>query len=138
MRARVTESADRTGNRPVGYALVVGDGHLAELVVHPTYRREGRGRALLEAVIERLEPGTRMTLTVAVGNDPARALYESVGFREIGRQPEFFEVDAGGRGRDAGERNVENEAWNVESETRNPEPRTVDAAVYAYDVPEEC
>lgn len=84
-------------DRPVGYVLAVGGGdtHLAELVVHPDYRREGRARALLRAVIDRAEPGTRVTLVVAVDNDPARSLYESVGFNTVERRPGFYADDPG-------------------------------------------
>lgn len=78
---------------PVGYVLAIGDTdtHVAELVVHPDHRREGRGRALLRAVVARRASGDRVTLTVAADNDPARSLYESVGFREVDRRPEFYE-----------------------------------------------
>lgn len=78
---------------PVGYVLAIGDtnAHIAELVVHPDHRREGRGRALLRAVIARRDPGTRVTLTVAPDNNPARSLYESVGFRQVDHRPEFYE-----------------------------------------------
>ncbi|WP_081927432.1 GNAT family N-acetyltransferase [Halobellus rufus] len=107
---------DTSTGRPVGYALVVGDAHLAELVVHPAYRREGRGRALLRALIADRAPGTRLTLTVAADNDAARSLYESVGFEAIGRQPDFFEIEA--------------DDQSAES------ARSVDAVVYAYEVPE--
>lgn len=77
---------------PVGYVLTIGDGdaHIAELVVHPDHRREGRARALLRAVIARREPAGRVTLTVAADNDPARSLYESVGFRRIDRRTGFY------------------------------------------------
>ncbi|MFB6092774.1 MAG: GNAT family N-acetyltransferase [Haloquadratum sp.] len=96
---------------PVGYVLVVDgdDTYVAELVVHPAFRREGRGRALLRAALDRQDPGTRVTLAVAVDNEPARALYESAGFRPIGRQSDFYER----------------------------ETETADALVYAYDVPDE-
>lgn len=78
---------------PVGYALAVGDGdtHLAELVVRPDHRREGYGRALVTAVLDRQAPGTRVTLAVAADNAPARSLYESVGFEPVDRRPDFYE-----------------------------------------------
>ena len=80
------------GGRPVGYVLVIGDGdtHLAELVVHPDHRREGYGRALVDAVVDRQAPGTRVTIAVAADNDAARSLYESAGFAPVDRRPEFY------------------------------------------------
>ena len=126
-------------------ALVVGEAHLAELVVHPAHRREGRARALLSAVIAEQEPGTRVTLTVAVDNDPARSLYESVGFEAIGRQPEFFKIES--TERDAAESQTDasdvaegktdaNNAAEGKADASDSTDRTVDAVVYAYDVPE--
>lgn len=87
------DGASAGDGRPVGYVLVIGEGdaHLAELVVHPDHRRRGHGRALVEAVIDRQAPGTRVTLAVAADNDPARSLYESVGFEPIDRRPGFYE-----------------------------------------------
>ena len=99
------------GGSPVGYALVVGNGdaHLAELVVHPDHRREGHGRALVDGVLDRQAPGTRVTLAVAADNDPARSLYESAGFEPVGRRPELY---------------------------RSAEGCADEAVVYATDVPE--
>nr|WP_221625723.1 N-acetyltransferase [Halobellus ruber] len=87
------DDAAGNGDHPVGYALVIGEGdtHLAELVVHPDYRREGHGRALVDAVVDRQAPGTRVTLAVAADNDPARSLYESADFRPLDRRPQFYE-----------------------------------------------
>ena len=98
-----------TDGTPVGYVLLIGgdDVHLAELVVHPAHRREGRGRALLRAAIDRQKPGTRVTLAVAADNGPARSLYESVGFRRIDYRASFYEEGVEG---------------------------SRDAVVYAYDV----
>ena len=109
-RAGSAAVPDATGD-PVGYVLVIGDGdtHLAELVVHPDHRREGHGRALVNAVVADQAPGTRVTLAVAVDNNPARSLYESAGFEPIDRRPEFYE-----------------------SVDDCPD----EAVVYAYDVPE--
>lgn len=76
---------------PVGYVLPVGRGdsdrHVAELVVAPAHRREGRARRLLERV---LADGERVTLLVHPDNDGARSLYESLGFEYVARRPEFY------------------------------------------------
>lgn len=78
-------------DRPVGYVLHVGgdDRHVAELVVAPAFRREGRARRLLRHVC-RVVDG-RVTLLVHPDNEPARALYDSLGFDVIGRRSDFYD-----------------------------------------------
>lgn len=79
-----TDGADR----PIGYLLPV-DGparvHVAELVVEPTRRREGRGRELLATLLARTDGP--VTLQVAPDNTAARSLYEGLGFRQVDRRP---------------------------------------------------
>ncbi|WP_435124701.1 GNAT family N-acetyltransferase [Halobaculum sp. D14] len=80
------------GGVPVGYLLATGDPgnrHLAELVVHPDHRREGRARALLDAVC-RASAG-RVTLLVHPENDAAIALYDEFGFEIRRRRPDFYD-----------------------------------------------
>jgi ribosomal-protein-alanine N-acetyltransferase len=79
----------------VGYLLAVpGDEgvHVAELVVDPGHRREGRASALLRALFERA--GDRaVTIAVAPENEAARACYEAVGFEVRERNPAYFDGD---------------------------------------------
>jgi ribosomal-protein-alanine N-acetyltransferase len=80
----------RDGDQPVGYLLAVpGDGsvYVAELVVHPEARREGRATALLSACAAEAD---RLTVTVAPDNEPARSLYRRCGFEKTRRLPDFF------------------------------------------------
>lgn len=69
---------------PVGYghSFTAEVAHVAELVVAPAHRREGRGRRLLLALLARLRrEGCRAAeLVVATENESARALYEELGF----------------------------------------------------------
>jgi ribosomal-protein-alanine N-acetyltransferase len=71
---------------PVGYShsFTAEVAHVAELVVAPAHRREGRGRRLLLAMLARLRrEGCRVAeLVVAAENTSARALYEELGFEE--------------------------------------------------------
>ncbi|MFB6096141.1 MAG: GNAT family N-acetyltransferase [Haloferacaceae archaeon] len=79
-------------DRPVGYLLAVSgeQTHLAELVVAPAYRREGRASALLAELFERLPEGQRVTLAVAPDNQAALALYREHGFEHEETRPDFF------------------------------------------------
>jgi ribosomal protein S18 acetylase RimI-like enzyme len=57
--------------------------HLVQLAVDPSLRRGGVGRALVGEVCDRLRGRQydALTLLVAAGNAPARALYHAEGFR---------------------------------------------------------
>jgi len=82
---------ETTDGAVVGYLLpVAGDGvHVAELVVHPAHRREGRATRLLRRLLTGAHG--RVTLLVAADNDAARRLYESLGFRPTARRPDFYD-----------------------------------------------
>ncbi|KZN25388.1 peptide N-acetyltransferase [Haladaptatus sp. R4] len=81
-------------DEPVGYVLcLVGtDAYIAELVVEPIHRREGRARRLLQTVLDsaRDRGCTRVSLTVHEENEGARSLYESMGFELVGRESEYY------------------------------------------------
>jgi ribosomal protein S18 acetylase RimI-like enzyme len=79
----------------VGYVLpVYGDGvHVAELVVAPDHRREGRATELLDAVGESLGDDDEVTLAVAPENEGARSFYRAIGFDEVERREEYFDGD---------------------------------------------
>jgi GNAT superfamily N-acetyltransferase len=73
------------GGGPVaGHAnlLVLGDFGVVEVLVHPARRRTGVGRALLEQVATRAQAEGLASIGVeAVGDTPAAAFWEAVGFR---------------------------------------------------------
>ena len=126
-------------DQPVGYLLAVDgeDTHLAELVVHPAHRREGHGRALLSALLGGLESGTRVSLAVAVDNDPARALYESAGFVPVGYRSGFYasDGDAGGESGDDAGGAVDCDADTASGgERSDADGRSSDAVIYACEV----
>ena len=90
-----TASEPDAGGTPVGYLVAFHDeeaGYVAEVAVAPTHRREGRARRLLAATFDRLraEGCSRVRLTVHPENDPARRLYESLGFEEEYREAEYY------------------------------------------------
>ena len=79
--------------RVVGYALPMDaptrrGSHLAELVVDPDFRRDGRARGLLAAVVR--DADGPVTLQAHPDNDAALALYEQCGFAVTERRPDAY------------------------------------------------
>ena len=83
------------GDPPVGYAAFrhgVGEAELLRLAVSPGERRRGVARALIAEGLERLvREGVQVCfLEVRLSNEPAVALYESLGFARIGRRSGYY------------------------------------------------
>jgi len=86
------EATDPTGT-VVGYLLPVdapnrAGCHLAELVVDPAFRREGRARGLLSAVLR--DADGPVTLQAHPENDAALSLYDSLGFAVVDRRSDAY------------------------------------------------
>lgn len=84
----VVEGADD----PVGFLVlwfVVGEVTIMDVAVSPEVQRQGVARALIEAAL-RVDGVERVLLEVRVSNAPARALYEALGFEEIGRRARYY------------------------------------------------
>jgi GNAT superfamily N-acetyltransferase len=79
------------GDEPLGHAhLALGDPpELQDVEVLPAHRRRGVATALTRAAErEAAERGySLLTLTVGAGNEPAQALYRSLGYRDSGDEP---------------------------------------------------
>ena len=60
--------------------------HLYQMWVAPERRKQGVGRALLDAAVSwaRTTGADTLALDVTIGNDAARTLYERAGFRPVG------------------------------------------------------
>jgi ribosomal-protein-alanine N-acetyltransferase len=85
----------RDGKRVVGYVCmweVADELHITNIAVHPASRRQGIGRRLLGTVLDDARSrGVRMVvLEVRPSNAEAIALYESFGFRVIGRRRGYY------------------------------------------------
>jgi ribosomal-protein-alanine N-acetyltransferase len=78
---------------PLGYlaAHAVGDEiQVLSLAVATGWRRRGIGRRLLTHALD-TEPGARLAHLEVRSDDPgARAFYERMGFRAVGRRPRFY------------------------------------------------
>ncbi len=85
----------RAGGQLVGYLCLWEIGHeihVTNVAVHPSFRRRGVGRALLGNVLEdaRRNGVELVFLEVRPTNTEAVALYESFGFRVIGRRKGYY------------------------------------------------
>ncbi|HET7041544.1 MAG TPA: ribosomal protein S18-alanine N-acetyltransferase, partial [Gemmatimonadales bacterium] len=92
----VAEAGDGT---LAGYTFcreIAGEAELLNLAVAPTARREGIGGRLLAAALAWADGrGARETfLEVRASNQAAIALYERVGFRAVGRRPDYYQHPA--------------------------------------------
>ena len=68
---------------------------MIDLRVLGAERRQGFGRQLLWASLTALEGVNTVDLEVRASNAPARALYQSLGFREAGTRPDYYATAAG-------------------------------------------
>ena len=85
----------RDATRVVGYIClweVADEMHVTNIAVHPEARRRGIGRLLLTSILaEARRQGTRIVLLeVRPSNIEARGLYESFGFRVVGRRRGYY------------------------------------------------
>ena len=76
----------------IGSQSVLGEADMMNLAVAPSHRRQGIARALVLELIRELTAAgvTCLTLEVRAGNAPALALYESLGFAEIGLRKNYY------------------------------------------------
>lgn len=93
--ARACYLTARVGHRIAGYVgawLVVDEGHITNIAVHPDFRRRGIGEKLLRAIIDccKSRGAKRMTLEVRVSNVNAQKLYEKVGFAGAGLRRRYY------------------------------------------------
>lgn len=82
---------------PLGFLLAqaaADESEIINLAVAPAARRRGIGRSLLAEAMERARTGgaRAMFLEVASDNEAARALYESVGFEQVGIRPDYYRI----------------------------------------------
>jgi ribosomal-protein-alanine N-acetyltransferase len=78
-------------------SVAADEAHVLNVCVDPARQGRGYGRALLGAMVEaaRGRGACRVFLEVRPSNPVAVALYEDVGFNEIGRRPRYYPTDKG-------------------------------------------
>ena len=76
----------------VGSQTVLSWSDMMNVAVHPEHRRKGVGEKLVTALEEALkeQESTCLTLEVRASNEPAKALYEKLGFIEVGRRKNYY------------------------------------------------
>ena len=89
----------------IGSQSVLGESDMMNVAVFPAYRRRGIGRMLVLQLVEHLrEKGNRsLTLEVRASNAGAIALYESMGFVQVGLRKTYY-------------RNPREDAWILRKE----------------------
>ncbi len=74
----------------LGCHHVADEAYITNVAVFPAFRRKGVGRALVEAAKKQADGMYRLSLEVRASNQPAIALYRSLGFVEDGVRPRFY------------------------------------------------
>lgn len=76
----------------VGSQTVMDESDMMNVAVHPDYRRKGIAEALVAELVEALKKREShcLTLEVRVSNEPAKALYEKLGFTQVGLRKNYY------------------------------------------------
>ena len=83
------------GERVAGYVgsqTVMGETDMMNIAVHPDFRRRGIAEELVNALVDGLKTMDShcLTLEVRASNAPAIALYEKLGFQQIGLRKNYY------------------------------------------------
>lgn len=86
----------------IGYAfvsIVLDEGHLLHITIDPIHHGKRLGRYLLEQVLKLgdLHQLATIFLEVREGNTPARALYDRIGFNQVGMRKGYYPCKINGR-----------------------------------------
>ena len=76
----------------IGSQTVPDESDMMNVAVHPDHRRRGIAEALVTALCDALKERGSVSLTLEVrsSNEPAKALYEKLGFGLAGRRPNYY------------------------------------------------
>ena len=84
------------GTGPAGMVLwrvAADEAEILSICILPSWRRQGLGNRLLRAAIKEAMAAKAITmfLEVAASNSSGRALYQGLGFTEVGRRPRYYD-----------------------------------------------
>ncbi|WP_434564530.1 ribosomal protein S18-alanine N-acetyltransferase [Thermoanaerobacterium thermosaccharolyticum] len=76
-----------------GFWVVIDEGHITNIAVHPDFRGKGVGSAIVEGLIDLAKKKgiTSMTLEVRASNLIAQSLYKKYGFKPVGRRRGYYQ-----------------------------------------------
>lgn len=85
----------KSNNKIIGFAgvwVIVDEGHITNIAVHPDYREKGVGSTLVNSLIENCKKwGCKaLTLEVRASNTPAHNLYKKFGFVDEGLRKQYY------------------------------------------------
>lgn len=85
----------KTKDKIIGFAglwIIVDEGHITNIAVHPDYRKKGVGSALVDSLIEHSKKWgcSALTLEVRASNIPAQNLYSKYGFQSEGIRKNYY------------------------------------------------
>ena len=85
----------KPGDRIVGYVIfwhIREDVQVNNIAVHPDFRGQGIGEALMRHIIDKVRRNgaTFITLEVRVSNSPAITLYKKLGFEALGVRKNYY------------------------------------------------
>lgn len=77
----------------VGSQTVLDSADMMNLAVSPNFRRQGIGERLVNCLTDALkEKGVKtLLLEVRISNEPAKQLYQKLGFEIVGKRPGYYE-----------------------------------------------
>lgn len=89
---RVVRAPDGVLAGYVFCAFAGGEVHVNKIAVDPSWRRVGVARLLMREVFELSArvAAEEIYLEVRPSNLPARNFYDSLGFRDVGRRPQYY------------------------------------------------
>lgn len=76
----------------IGSQTVEGETDMMNVAVHPDHRRQGIGEKLILALVKALKEkdSHSLTLEVRASNEPAKKLYEKLGFSQVGLRKNYY------------------------------------------------
>ena len=76
----------------VGSQFVMDEADMMNIAVKESFRRRGVARELVNALVSALTSRHvhSLTLEVRASNEAAKSLYDAMGFRQVGRRPNYY------------------------------------------------